>query len=79
MALEFRFVFPLKNGMHARPASRFQDVANAYRSRITFVNLQSGASGNGKSTLSLVATVTHEGDQCALTIEGGRMKACIDF
>jgi phosphoenolpyruvate-protein phosphotransferase len=70
MALEFPFIFPLKNGMHARPASRFQDVANAYRSRITFVNLQSGGSGNGKSTLSLVATVTHEGDNCALTIEG---------
>jgi multiphosphoryl transfer protein len=70
MALEYQFVFPLKNGMHARPASRFQDVANAYRARITFVNVQSGASANGKSTLSLVATVTREGDQCALTVEG---------
>ena len=70
MALEFQFVFPLKNGMHARPASLFQDVANAYRSRITFVNLHSGTSGNGKSTLSLVATVTREGDRCALSIEG---------
>jgi phosphotransferase system HPr (HPr) family protein len=70
MALEFDFVFPLKNGMHARPASRLQDVANAYRSRITFVNLQTGASANGKSTLSLVASVTHEGDRCSLRIEG---------
>ncbi len=70
MALEFQFVFPLKNGMHARPASRFQEVAGGYSSRITFVNLQSGASGNGKSTLSLVATATREGDRCALSFEG---------
>jgi len=70
MALEFDFVFPLKNGMHARPASRFQDVANAYRSSITFVNRQTGVSANGKSTLSLVASVTHEGDQCSLIVDG---------
>ena len=70
MALEIPFTFPLKNGMHARPASRFQDVAGAYRSSITFVNRQTGARANGKSTLSLVASVTRQGDPCALIIEG---------
>lgn len=70
MALEFAFVFPLKNGMHARPASLLQDVANAYRSSVTFVNRQSGASANGKSTLSLVASVTREGDPCSVIVDG---------
>jgi multiphosphoryl transfer protein len=70
MSLEYNFVFPLKNGMHARPASLFQEVANGYRSRITFVNQHSGASANGKSTLSLVACGTREGDRCTLIIEG---------
>jgi fructose-specific PTS system IIA-like component len=70
MALEFAFVFPLKNGLHARPASLLQDVANAYRSTVTFVNRSSGASANGKSTLSLVGSVTREGDPCAVIVEG---------
>ncbi|HTO93571.1 MAG TPA: phosphoenolpyruvate-utilizing N-terminal domain-containing protein, partial [Bacteroidota bacterium] len=70
MALEIPFVFPLKNGMHARPASRFQEVAGAYRSSITFINRQTGAKANGKSTLALVATVTRQGDPCALLVEG---------
>jgi len=70
MAQEIPFVFPLKNGMHARPASRFQEAAGAYRSSITFVNTQTGTRANGKSTLSLVASVTRAGDPCTLIIEG---------
>lgn len=70
MARQFDFVFPLKNGMHARPASRFQEIASAYRSRITLVNRHTGGSANGKSTLSLVASITQEGDRCLLVIEG---------
>ena len=70
MALEFQFRFPLKNGMHARPASRFQEVASTYQAEITFVNRHTGATANGKSTLSLVATITREGDPCALLIRG---------
>ena len=70
MAMEIPFVFPLKNGMHARPASRFQEVAGSYRSGITFVNRRTGARANGKSTLSLVASVTLQGDPCVLMIEG---------
>jgi len=78
MAIEFAFVFPLKNGMHARPASRLQDVANAYRSRITFINRHTGASANSKSTLSLVASVTHQGDRCTLIVEGEDEKAAYE-
>jgi len=70
MPLEIPFNFPLTNGMHARPASRLQDVAGAYRSTITFVNRRTGARANGKSTLALVATLTRQGDSCALLIEG---------
>jgi fructose-specific PTS system IIA-like component len=70
MPLEFAFVFPLKNGMHARPASLLQDVANAYRSSVTFVNRQTGGTANGKSTLSLVGSITRQGDPCAVIVEG---------
>ena len=70
MPRELQFLFPLKNGLHARPASAFQDLANLYASTITLVNEESGATANGKSTLALVGTMTKEGDRCVVRIDG---------
>ncbi len=70
MSRDLQFVFPLKNGFHARPASAFQELANRYASAITVVNEMSGATANGKSTLALVSTMTKEGDRCVVRIDG---------
>jgi multiphosphoryl transfer protein len=70
MPHELQFRFPLKYGLHARPASAFQDLANLYASSITLVNEESSATANGKSTLSLVGTMTKEGDRCLVRIDG---------
>ena len=70
MPHELQFRFPLKYGLHARPASAFQDLANLYSSSITLVNEESSATANGKSTLALVGTMTKEGDRCVVRIDG---------
>ena len=70
MPRDLLFIFPLKNGFHARPASAFQELANRYASTVTVVNEMSGATANGKSTLALVSTMTKEGDRCVVRIEG---------
>ncbi len=70
MPRDLQFIFPLKNGFHARPASAFQELANRYASAITVINDGSGATANGKSTLALVSTMTKEGDACTVRIDG---------
>ena len=70
MSLELQFTFPLKNGFHARPASRFQEIANQYSSSVTLVNEQTRTTANGKSTLSLLGSLTKLGDRCTLRVEG---------
>lgn len=70
MPQEFRFTFPLPNGLHARPASIFRDTAARFESAITLSNERSNAKANAKSALALVATLTRNGDPCSLTIEG---------
>jgi multiphosphoryl transfer protein len=70
MPHELKFRFPLKYGLHARPASAFQDLANTCASAITLVNEESRATANGKSTLALISTMTKEGDRCTIRIDG---------
>jgi multiphosphoryl transfer protein len=78
MPRELQFIFPLKNGFHARPASAFQDLANRYASTIAFVNEGTGTAANGKSTLALVGTMTKQGDACAVRIEGADADEALD-
>jgi phosphoenolpyruvate-protein phosphotransferase len=68
--MQIAFTFPLKAGLHARPAARLQDLANRYLSTVTFRNKTNGSTASAKSTLALVSTLTRFGDQCLLTVEG---------
>ncbi|MBZ5589339.1 MAG: phosphoenolpyruvate--protein phosphotransferase [Acidobacteriia bacterium] len=70
MATELSFRFPLPLGLHARPASLLRDAAGAYESAITLTNRRNDLRANAKSTLALVATLTREGDECALLVAG---------
>ncbi len=70
MATEFSFSFPLPNGLHARPASAFEEVARSFTSEITFVNDRTGAQACVKSVLGMVSTGTFPGDPCRIVFEG---------
>ena len=70
MAAELSFAFPLPLGLHARPASRLQELAGSFRSSIIWTNLRTGAAADAKSVLSLLSTDTLGDDPCRLRAEG---------
>ncbi|MBI5381065.1 MAG: phosphoenolpyruvate--protein phosphotransferase [Opitutae bacterium] len=70
MPLEHSWVFPLANGLHARPASHLEEVARTFACTITFCNDRNGRTANAKSVLGLVGTETRHGDSCRLVLDG---------
>ncbi len=70
MATEFSFSFPLPAGLHALPASAFEEAARPFTSEITFINDRTGAQACVKSVLGMVSTITLPGDPCRIVIEG---------
>ena len=70
MALEFTFAFPLPRGLHARPASFFQEKAERFEADIFWDNLRNGITADGKSVLSLIGTDTLHDDPCRIRIHG---------
>jgi phosphotransferase system HPr (HPr) family protein len=76
--MQIDFTFPLKAGLHARPAARLQEETQRFLSSVTFLNRTNGASVNAKSTLALVSTLTRLGDACSLVVEGkDQARACV--
>nr|WP_318384518.1 phosphoenolpyruvate--protein phosphotransferase [uncultured Enterobacter sp.] len=75
MALVVEFICELPNGVHARPASHVETLCNTFTSHITWCNLRTGAKGDAKSALSLIATDTLLNDACQLLISGDDEKA----
>lgn len=70
MSTEFSFIFPLPNGLHARPASAFEEAARPFASEVTFINDRTGAQACVKSVLGMVSTATLPGDPCRIVFEG---------
>jgi len=70
MALEHRFIFPLPNGLHARPASHLEEIVRGFTAAITFANDRTGRTANAKSVLALVGTDTRHSDPCRLVFQG---------
>jgi multiphosphoryl transfer protein len=68
--LEISFAFPLKNGLHARPACLLQEVCLRFRAEVRFVNERNGRRADARSVLALVASDTMAGDPCRLEILG---------
>ena len=78
MARELPFRFPLRLGLHARPASVLREAARAFASKVTLLNLRNGREADAASVLALVATMTREGDECALRIAGADEVAAVE-
>ncbi|HUK12548.1 MAG TPA: phosphoenolpyruvate--protein phosphotransferase [Thermoanaerobaculaceae bacterium] len=70
MPCELEFRFPLRHGLHARPAAALCAAASPFAAEIVLANRRSGRQGNAKSALALVATLTRPGDGCTLRIAG---------
>jgi fructose-specific PTS system IIA-like component len=67
---EFSFNFPLPNGLHARPASAFEEAARPFACEITFINDRTDAQASVKSVLGMVSTGTLPGDPCRIVFDG---------
>jgi len=78
MALEHSFLFPLPNGLHARPASHLEEIVRGFTAAITFANDRTGRTANAKSVLALVGTDTRHSDPCRLVFQGAdEAAACL--
>src|SRR5215472_4496856 len=70
MSLDFTFHCPLTNGLHARPAGQFADLANVFASSCSLTNLRNGMVANLKSPLSIIAANVRTGDACRIEVRG---------
>lgn len=73
MTFEYRFAFPLPQGLHARPASAlraaFLRLVAEPRPDVVLLNERNANQASLGSVLSLVATDTRAGDSCQLRSE----------
>ena len=67
---EYRFSCPTPNGIHARPATKMEQIASGFSSEITIENLQNGKTANVRSILSLIAADIKADDDCVITFSG---------
>src|SRR6185436_2810832 len=70
MSLEFQFICPLPNGVHARPASALEEVASCFGADIHLTNSRTGRTANAKSVLAIVGADIRHNDQCELNVSG---------
>ena len=70
MGGEIAFLFPLENGLHARPAGALVEETGKFACRIRFENKRSGVAADARSILELMATDTRCGDPCLLAMDG---------
>src|SRR6185312_6146501 len=68
--VEFKFVCPLPNGLHARPASLLAEFAGGFASEVSLTNLRTGAGANLTSTLAIISADVRSGDECSVRIVG---------
>ena len=69
--VEFKFVCPLPNGLHARPASQLAEFAADFASDVSLTNLRTGVTANLKSTLAIISADIRNGDECSIRVSGG--------
>ena len=79
MSLEYPFVFPLKNGLHARPASVLRDAANRFHCAVSLRNGRNGRVANAKSVLAMVGAEFRLNDAAVLVTAGDDESAAMAF
>jgi phosphotransferase system HPr (HPr) family protein len=66
-----------ESGLHARPASQFEEMANSFTSDIT-IEKEDGKICDGKSIVDILYIVIKKGDTITLSAEGLDEKEAID-
>lgn len=74
---EHTFVCSLRNGLHARPASRLVEVTTRFLSDVNLINGRTQVTGDAKSLLSLVSLDVAKGDRCLIRIDGADADAAL--
>src|SRR5271165_6726350 len=70
MTLRRQFTCPLVNGVHARPASAFEERARSFAAEISLLNERNQRAANGKSVLAIIGADIRHNDPCMLTVSG---------
>lgn len=70
MRLTLEFGFPLRNGLHARPATALVQAAECLQADLMFTNMRTGEVASLRSVLDLVGTDTRIDDPCRIEIDG---------
>ena len=70
MDTEFNFVFPLRSGLHARPASQWVKTLQPFQADCKLTNRRTGEEINGRSVLALVSGDVRQGDECDVELQG---------
>jgi multiphosphoryl transfer protein len=78
MAVDYRFKFPLPNGLHARPASHFEAVTSRFRSSITLIHERTRFRANARSVLSMVSADIKQDDPCCVHVVGEDEQMALD-
>jgi multiphosphoryl transfer protein len=78
MAVEYRFKFPLPNGLHARPASHIEALTSRFRSAITLIPQRTLYRANTRSVLSMVSADIKFNDECLVLVEGEDEKIALE-
>ena len=78
MPVDYRFKFPLPNGLHARPASYFEAVTSRFRSKITLIHERTRYHANARSVLSMVSADVKYDDPCCIEVDGDDEQPALD-
>lgn len=70
MSLEYAFICPLPNGMHARPASLFAEMIAGFKSRASLINERTGCEADAASVLDLISADIRNNDRCRIILSG---------
>ncbi|MDR4497230.1 MAG: phosphoenolpyruvate--protein phosphotransferase [Candidatus Scalindua sp.] len=77
MIAERRITIPNVNGLHARPATRFAEIANKFSSEI-FVSILNKEKVNGKSIMDLLTLGAKRGTEIIVSAEGEDKEDALD-
>ena len=77
MLIERRVKIINANGLHARPATRFAEMANKFNSEI-FVRTEKKEEVNGKSIIDLLTLGARRGTEILITADGEDKEIALD-
>ncbi|WP_028862718.1 phosphoenolpyruvate--protein phosphotransferase [Psychromonas aquimarina] len=77
--LDFQFICPLVNGIHARPATEIEQRAAKFEAQITIINQSKDSKANAKSVLSMIGADILLNDQCQFVFQGADEQQAYTF